>query len=175
MQVGGDNPGLVLDHNLYVAQYVGRRGDDPASVSIRPGGTRPADRRDSLQSGPFADADTTTSASSRHSTGTPPRRPPATGARPASREDRPAADIAGMPRVGLPTRAHSRPGRSRRPLPWHYSRSSSPTDRSSAGLFRPEGTLVRYLFEDLPLPAGTHGFTLPSQDSSASKIEPGRY
>jgi len=45
----------------------------------------------------------------------------------------------------------------------------------SAGVFTPDGTAVRYLFRDLPLPAGTYGFVLPSRSEQGANIAAGAY
>ncbi len=45
----------------------------------------------------------------------------------------------------------------------------------SAGVFTRDGTLVRYLFRDLPLAKGTYGFVLPSRSEQGAAIAPGDY
>ncbi len=45
----------------------------------------------------------------------------------------------------------------------------------SAGVFTRDGTLVRYLFHDLPLAKGTYGFLLPSRSELGAAIGPGDY
>jgi len=45
----------------------------------------------------------------------------------------------------------------------------------SAGVFTPDGTLVRTLFRDLPLPAGQYGFVLPSRSGQGGPIAAGKY
>ena len=45
----------------------------------------------------------------------------------------------------------------------------------SAGVFLPDGTAVRYLFRDLPLPAGRYGFVLPSRSELGANIAAGKY
>ena len=49
------------------------------------------------------------------------------------------------------------------------------TGTKSAGIFLPDNTAVRYLFRDLPLPAGTYGFVLPSRSEQGEKIVAGKY
>jgi len=45
----------------------------------------------------------------------------------------------------------------------------------SAGVFLPDGTAVRYLFRDLPLPAGKYGFVLPPRNEQGTNIMAGKY
>ena len=45
----------------------------------------------------------------------------------------------------------------------------------SAGVFTPDGKLVRYLFHDLPLPAGTYDFHLAGQTQLGEAIPAGQY
>jgi len=45
----------------------------------------------------------------------------------------------------------------------------------SAGVFLPDNTSVRYLFRDLPLPAGEYGFVLPSRTEQGTNIVAGKY
>jgi len=45
----------------------------------------------------------------------------------------------------------------------------------SAGVFLPDNTAVRYLFRDLPLPAGEYGFVLPSRTEQGTNIVTGKY
>ena len=45
----------------------------------------------------------------------------------------------------------------------------------SGGVFLPDGTAVRYLFRDLPLPAGKYGFVLPSRTEQGTNIVAGKY
>lgn len=45
----------------------------------------------------------------------------------------------------------------------------------SAGLFTPDGRLVRYLFQNLPLKKGTYPFVLPTRTQLGEPIAPGEY
>jgi hypothetical protein len=45
----------------------------------------------------------------------------------------------------------------------------------SAGIYRPDGSLVRYLFQDLPLKKGKYDFQMPSRTQLGEPIAPGQY
>ncbi len=90
-------------------------------------------------------------------------------------EKAPLADIDGFPRVGaFDVGAYEAP-----PLPAPKPDAefviSQKEGTKSAGVFRPDGTLVRYLFHDLPLKKGTHGFVLPSRTQLGEPISAGAY
>ncbi|MCL2701923.1 MAG: right-handed parallel beta-helix repeat-containing protein, partial [Phycisphaerae bacterium] len=88
----------------------------------------------------------------------------------------PKKDIAGTPRDGrvdlgafeVPTNktAYATDGK---------FKIQSDAGTKSAGVFTPEGKLVRYLFQDLPLPAGTYDFHLPGQTQLGEAIPAGEY
>lgn len=45
----------------------------------------------------------------------------------------------------------------------------------SAGIFTPDGRLIHYLFQNLPLKKGTYGYVLPTRQELGAAIEPGKY
>jgi parallel beta-helix repeat protein len=49
------------------------------------------------------------------------------------------------------------------------------TGIKSAGVFKKDGTLLSYLFHNLPLPAGEHSFWLPARDYTGNLIAQGDY
>ncbi|MFO0890032.1 MAG: right-handed parallel beta-helix repeat-containing protein [Isosphaeraceae bacterium] len=179
VQVAGEHPGLLVDHNLHVAQYVGRIGDDPPRVSL-PTWRDASSGLDahSVQLGVrFADA---AKQDFRVVSGLEWNPAKATtsdwGTARAGNQAAPAADIAGRSRLGLPDVGAFESG----PLAGAASPDGAITveqadGSKSAGIFREDGTLVRYLFQDLPLPPGRHEFVLPARDQLGGKIEPGRF
>ena len=87
----------------------------------------------------------------------------------------PERDMDGQKRVGAPDLgAYEAPELPSRPFDGEF-RVASGDGIASAGLFTPDGALVRYLFQGLPLRRGTHGFVLPSRDTFGRPIPPGRY
>ena len=176
--VGGDRKGLAVDHNLYVALYVGKLLGQPNRLMLGPwrdvsGGLDAASVQVPVE---FADA--------------------ARGDyRPVSRLDwspgratvsgwgvaelagvkAPAHDIDGCQRSGAPDMgAYEVP-----PLEGVKSDAAFTIadDRGtkSVGLFTRDGRLVRYLFHDLPLKKGEYGCTLPTRSQLGEAVLPGDY
>ena len=87
----------------------------------------------------------------------------------------PAEDIAGKPRIGRPDLGAFESGALSKVPPDGTFRIEHGDGAKSAGLFRGDGSLIRYLFQDLPLPVGTHEFILPSRTELGDRNEPGRY
>ncbi len=52
---------------------------------------------------------------------------------------------------------------------------SSDDGVKSAGLFTPDGRLVAYLFQELPLRKGKHNYVLPARDLFGQAVTPGKY
>ena len=87
----------------------------------------------------------------------------------------PATDIDGQPRVGgYDLGAYEAPVLPSRPADGTFQVAADEGVKS-AGLFRPDGTLVRYLFQGLPLKKGTYAFVVPERDLFGRAIPAGTY
>ncbi len=178
-QLSGDNPGLALDHNLYVAQFIGKVGGQVARVSIPTWRDATAGLDAASVQLPVTFADSATD--DFHVTSPmdwSPRSTTASGWGVKRLGDRvaPAVDIAGRARGIRPDVGafESDPPPDR---PASAGRFTIADDRGtkSAGLFTPSGTLVRYLFQDLPLAAGDHDYVLPARGQLGQPIPAGDY
>jgi len=88
----------------------------------------------------------------------------------------PTDDLRGQQRTGaIPDVGAVLPAPTK-PAPYAgYFNVSRDDGRKSAGLFTPNGVVVRYLFQDMPLKKGHYGYVLPSYDQYGHPIVPGRY
>ena len=175
--VGGARDRLAVDHNLYVALFVGKLLDSPNRVML----------------GPWRDVSGGLDA---HSVQLPVEfANERTGNfRPISRLDwapdratvsdwgvselggfhAPALDIEGASRSGAVDL-----GVFEVPLDgWPHDGTFPVADDAgtkSAGLFTQDGRLVRYLFHDLPLKKGSYGYTLPARSQLGRDVLAGDY
>ena len=176
--VGGERKDLTVDHNLYVALSVGKLFGQPNRVMLGPwrnvsGGLDAASVQLPVE---FANA-------------------PGGNYRPISRMDwaperatvsdwgveavrgfkAPARDIDGSPRVGPPdVGVYEVPPLENVKADLTFTIAADDGTKS-AGLFRPDGQLVRYLFHDLPLKKGTCGCALPSRSQLGAAVPAGDY
>ncbi len=177
-QVSGDNPGLRLDHNLYVAQFIGKLGSQFARVSIPTwrDSTGGLDEHSVQLPVKFANP----SHGDYHVTSAldwSPRLATAADWGAAQLGDRqaPRQDIDGQPHVGNPDLGAFE----NVPLTSRFAAGKltviDDQGTKSAGIFLKDGGLVRYLFQDLPLKAGTYEYVVPTRDQLGRPIPAGDY
>ena len=172
------NEGLQLDYNLYLANYIGKIPGHPGPISVQ--GWRDLALQDahSLQEviafvkpeeGLFAPATRLTWS---------PGRAPTTGFGTAllGTVKAPATDILGNDRrdgIDLGAVQESIPAPA---MPAAGSFAVAQAEAVvSAGLYTPDGVLVNYLFQNLPLRKGKYPFWLPARDWQGREILPGKY
>lgn len=174
--IGGENgQHLAVDHNLYVASFVGKinnelarpmlgpwrdvsRGLDAHSVQlpvqlaeIARGDYRPVSRLD------WAPWQSTASD---------------WGTREFLANVAPEKDIDGRPRIGaVDVGAYEVPPL--QAVPDGAFTVAADEGTKSAGLFAPDGRLIRYLFHDLPLKKGTYGYVLPARTQLGDAVPAG--
>lgn len=175
--VGGSNEHLQCDDNLYKTLYVGSTpgqcrinvgtwstlsgGLDSHSVQL------PVDLADPSQ-GNFTPTATL---------GWNPARSTVAGwgVRALGGFAAPTHDLNGVPRGSIPDLGAVAAAAGVKP-PYAGSFSISADDgRKSAGVFYPDGRVVRYLFQDLPLKKGAYHFVLPAYDQYGKPMIPGTY
>jgi hypothetical protein len=176
--LSGARRGLALDYNLYRALVVGKVDGQFARISL----------------GPWRDV---TGGLDAHSVNLPVAfaRPGAGNYRPVSvlhwdpsrattsdwgvarlaGFEAPDKDIDGAARVGAHDLGAYEAPRLPAPTPHGTFKVADSEGTKSAGVFRPDGTLVRYLFQDLPLKKGTYGFRLPSRTQLGKAVPSGKY
>ena len=176
--VGGTRERLAVDHNLYVALYVGKVSGSPGRLML----------------GPWRDASGGLDAASVQ---LPVTFADAAGGdfRPISRLDwspdrltisgwgvaelagfrAPQTDIDATPRSGdFDVGAYQAP-LARGPAADGTLSIAADAGTKSAGLFTRDGRLVRYFFHNLPLKKGQYGYLLPTRTQLGGPIEPGDY
>jgi hypothetical protein len=173
--VGGSNPGLAIDYNLYVALTIGKldgqfqrpsiptwrdvSGFDAHSVQLPVAFANPA-------RGDFHPVTTLTWNPARLTTAD-------WGTTKLAGHAAPAADADGMPRAGTPdVGAYESPQPGKTHLDGTF-KIDADGGLTSAGVFTPDGRLVNYLFHGLPLKRGTHAFVLPARDVFGRPVPPG--
>ena len=176
--VGGENKGLALDYNLYVALAVGKiegqlqrpslptwrdvsGGLDAHSVQLPVTFASPS-RNDfhPVSTLPWSPARITTAD---------------WGVAELAGHRAPATDLDGQPRVGPPDLgAFEAPNPPGRPADGQFQIAAD-EGLKSAGLFTADDKAVAYLFQGLPLRKGTYDFVLPARDLFGRPIASGAY
>jgi hypothetical protein len=87
----------------------------------------------------------------------------------------PATDIDGKPRVGAFDLGAYEAPEVAAPKPDAEFRIADEEGTKSAGVFHSDGTLVRYLFHDLPLKKGTYGVLLTNRTQLGEAVPAGEY
>jgi hypothetical protein len=172
------NEGLRLDYNLYLANFIGKIPGHPGPISVQGWRDLAVQDAHSLQEviafanpeeGVFAPATRLAWA---------PGRAPTTGFGTAKvgTYTAPATDLFGHARrdgidVGAVQEPLTDPG-----VPAAGAFTVAQADAVvSAGLYTPDGVLVNYLFQNLPLRQGKYPFWLPARDWQGQPIAPGAY
>jgi len=178
INVSTPGTGLLVDHNLYVALYTGKFNDQAARISLGPwrdvsGGLDalsvclPVHFRDAAHGDyqPISALDwnpgVTTTAG--------------WGVAQFGNAKAPAHDVAGDVRPPHPGLGAREGAKLPAVTPDGTFTISQDAGTKSAGIFTPTGTLVRYLFHDLPLAKGTYSFVLPSRSEMGAVITAGTY
>ncbi|MEI8244055.1 MAG: right-handed parallel beta-helix repeat-containing protein, partial [bacterium] len=169
--------GLRVDHNLYLALYAGKIDDELARISLGPwrdvsGGL---DAQSVCQPVVFRDAtngDYQPVSTLDWNPGIPTTAN--WGVAKLGEVAAPVWDIAHAKRPAFPG-VGAREGKSADVDEDGTFKVKESAGTKSAGVFTRDGTLVRYLFRDLPLPAGKYGFVLPSRSGQGAPIAAGKY
>ncbi len=170
--------GLLVNHNLYLALFTGKYNDEAARVSL----------------GPWRDVSGGLDAQSVclpvvfHDVARGDYQPVSTlawnpamatsagwGVPKLGKAEAPPRDIAGEKRAAIPGVGAREAATQPPAAPDGAFTIERSEGTKSAGVFTRDGTMVRYLFRDLPLPKGTYGFVLPSRSEQGAKIGPGDY
>ncbi len=176
--LGGPRRGLAIDHNLYLALFAGKLEGQVGRVSLGPwrdvtGGLDAHSVKldvkfASPQAGDYRPVSVLDWDPSRATTAD-------WGVAELAGVRAPEADIDGQPRTGPPDLgAYEVPALPSPPPDGTFAVAGAGTT-TSAGIFRPDGTLVRYLFQDLPLRQGTYPFHLPARTQLGEAVAPGQY
>jgi hypothetical protein len=176
--LGGSRRGLRLDYNLYRALVTGKLDGQQARISLGPWRdlTDGLDSRSVSLPVTFADADGGDLRPVSTLDWDPSRLTTAGwGAAALGGLSAPSEDMDGQRRDGPPDLGAYQAPPLHAPPPDGTFEVSADEGTKSAGIFRPDGTLVRYLFQDLPLKKGKYGFVLPSRTQLGEPIEPGKY
>jgi hypothetical protein len=172
-----DNEGLHVDHNLYLANYIGKIPGHPPTIT--PQGWRDLTGLDahSLQQPiAFADPDAGRFEPTTRLAWSPDRAPTAGfGAAVLAGRHAPVTDALGRSRPARPGLGAIELAADSVPPPAGRFRVRQDDAAVSAGLFTKDGVLVNHLFHHLPLAAGEHPFWLPARDWQGRPIPAGDY
>jgi nitrous oxidase accessory protein NosD len=175
--VTADRSDLAIDHNLYIANYVGQLQGETTRKKVESWAALSGYDRHSLTIGvSFKDAASGDYRPISRLSWAPVRATSSDwGVPKLGAVEAPAADMDGVRRAGgVDLGAHEVSFPALRPADGTLTVKSG-AGVTSAGLFTPDGRLVRYLFQNLPLPAGRHEFWLPSRDWQGRPIPTGAY
>jgi len=173
-----DNTALSMDHNQYLVNYIGKIPGRPGSVNIAGWSALTGHDTRSIQLPAIFDL-----AKEGNFTPTNPLswaldRFPGSGMGVAEfgGEKAPANDLIGASRadrwdLGALSALPPAPGSA----PHGEFQVTREGGAVSAGLFQPDGTLVAYLFQNLPLPKGTYHYWIPSRNWEGKPIPEGKY
>jgi len=174
--------GLRVDHNLYIATATGKYGDEMSRVSLAPwrdvsGGLDAASVALPCEFRDAAKGDYTPVSKLDWNPGVPTTA--GWGVATFGDAKAPATDMAGVARPASPGLGAREAAATKVATDGEFTvpdgEGAAGEFTTSAGVFKPDGTAVRYLFRDLPLRPGTYGFVLPSRGEVGQPIEAGKY
>ena len=177
IRVSGENADLSIDHNLYIANFVGQlagetvrkkveswhhlSGFDKHSLTLGVTFREPA-------AGDYRPVSPLSWAPVRATTSD-------WGVKSLEGVEAPDTDIDGHPRIGaVDLGAYETSFPAPRPADGTFTVQSGSAG-CSAGLFDKQRRCVRYLFQNMPLAAGSYPYWLPSRDWQGQPIDAGHY
>ena len=178
MVVSGQNEKLLVNHNLYKALFIGNYNGQIGRYNLGPWTSVsgldslsvqfPVDFMDTAK-GDFTPTATLSWDPARHTVS-------GWGVAKVGAYTAPAQDIYGRPRAGIPDLGAVAVTGGKRTVQYAGSfQITNDAGRKSAGVFTPDGKVVRYLFQDLPLKKDAYQFAMPSYDQHGQPIAPGKY
>jgi len=177
VSVNGDNPGCAIDHNLYIANFVGQTDGEATRKKVEAWASLTGYDTHSLTIGlTFKDAAggdfhpvSPLSWAPTHATSSD------WGVTELAGVKAPLTDIDGAPRDGaVDLGAYETTFPAPRMADGVFSVKSG-AGVTSAGLFTSNDRCVRYLFQNLPLAKGKYAYWLPSRDWQGRPIPAGKY
>ena len=177
ISLGAGNNALTIDHNIYVANYVGEQQGDPMRKKVEAWYALTGHDRHSQTIGvSFADAAQGDYRPISPLSWAPVRATTSDwGRAELAGFKAPSTDIDGKKRAaGVDLGAYEVSFPAPRPADGRFTITSG-DGVASAGIFTKEGMLVRYLFQNTPLAKGTHQYWLPSRDWQGRLIAAGDY
>ena len=172
-----ENTELLMDHNQYLVNYVGKVPNRPGSASVAGWSALTGHDTRSIQLPAFFEKAADGDFSPTNPLEWALDRFPGSGMGLAQlgEAQAPAEDLNGKVRQGNDLGAVvARPPAPSRPADGQFEVTAK-EGAVSAGLFQPNGTLVAYLFQNLPLPAGKYAYWLPPRNWEGKPIPPGQY
>jgi parallel beta-helix repeat protein len=175
--LSGANDGLQLDHNFYIASYIGKmEGEAPRAYVESWSDLSGYDAHSVSMPLQFADAEKENFRPATRLAWSPVRAVTSDwGATKFGKQSAPDKDIDGTSRVGAPDvgayETHFAPPR---PADGTFVITMT-SGVKSAGLFTRDGFSVAPLFQNLPLAAGSYEYWLPARDFQGRAIAPGDY
>ena len=180
ISVNGDNPGCVIDHNLYIASFVGAMDGETTRKQVEAWATLSGYDTHSLTIGvTYKDAPGGDFRPVSPLSWAPVRATSSGwGVAECAGVKAPLTDIDGAKRSGVAGSLDLGAYEVTFPAPRKADgvfTVKSGLGITSAGLFTKDNRCVRYLFQELPLAKGTYSYWLPSRDWQGRAIPAGNY